>query len=177
MAETKKMYELIQEGNNIHKIRELNTFYNSQRIIKDITNNKYTKSQLIDLLKRTGKAQRESVYKNKDFDTLFNATFVKWELSSNIINGEKSLMDNLEVWQKRIVEELRKEESAKKVIFTDRKDYNEVVISVDNPSTRLTYEYSKILSKVRDEENINFMFCILNDDTINDEHGIEVRLK
>lgn len=174
MGISARKYELIENGNNIH-VTEQNSINNTQRIIRDVCKRKYKEDQLLQLFREVGKAQVRAWDRKESFNGLVNQTFKEWELSSNIINGEKGSMNKLDEWQKCLVERLKEIKDSKKVVFNDMCTHWEITVVVDVASTRLTYNYSKLFNSFRDNNNeVQFTFCIRSKESYSNENNLGI---
>jgi len=167
-------YELIECVNNIH-VTEQNSIDNTQRIIRDVCKRKYKEDQLLQLFREVGKAQLRAWDRKENFNGLVNQTFREWELSSNIINGEKGSMNKLNEWQECLMECLKEIKDSKKVVFKDMCTHWEIVVVVEIASARLTYNYSKLFNEFRDNnKEIEFTFCIRSNDSYSNENNVGI---
>lgn len=175
------MYESIENGDNIHKVIEFNPINNTLNVIKKISNNEYTNSDLKKLVKEIGKVQVKVLDRGENLSTAINKVFRTWDMNSSPIeDGEESSMGKLNKWQNELVIQLKEMPSTMKVVFNNMKSHWEIVIIVDVASAKLTYEYSKLFNsfrKMNDDVQFDF-FVISNSSYINEEStGITVRLK
>lgn len=175
------MYELVNKYESISKDNENNNEHklidNTLRISREIKKDKYSKEQLITLIKKISSAELKAVNEKKDFIDLVDDTFREWELKNKSINveGNNTISRNKQkvlVLEKfkcngkwtEVVKEISKLKGCRKILKTKISGEESIVFISNETSTKFISQINDEYFNVMEKVDFFFNFMILTEE-------------